>query len=285
MKKMILGSFARVSSLMPVSLKAAIVRLPVVSSLFRGVLNATVEDGLSVVTVTAGTLQGMRVALNMKTEKSRWLGTYEPELDAAVKKFVRLGMAVYDVGANIGYVSLWFAKAVGDNGKVFAFEPLPENAERVRKNIGLNGLSNVTVVQAAVIDARRDVTFYQHDSVGMGKAEGSAGRDDQQYKASFSVPGIDLDSYVFEDHHPLPDVIKIDIEGGEVMALPGMRRVLREAKPILMLELHGPESERVAWQELTQLGYSLRPMEDDGRVITSLQELGWKAYVIAIPGG
>jgi hypothetical protein len=69
-----------------------------------------------------------------------------------------------------------------------------------------------------------------------------------------------------------------------VLALPGMRRLLREARPILFLELHGPESEHVAWETLTTAGYQLHQMESGYPLIESPETLGWKAYVIAVPG-
>jgi len=77
------------------------------------------------VQVAAGGLQGLRLSLDMQTEKDYWLGTYEPELQAAVADLVKPGMQVYDVGANIGYVSLLLARRVGAAGHVYAFEALP----------------------------------------------------------------------------------------------------------------------------------------------------------------
>ena len=85
--------------------------------------------------VAAGDLKGYQVLLNLKTEKSRWLGTYEPELQAALRQFLRPGSTVYDVGANIGYISLLMAHNVGPDGKIFAFEALPVNVERIQQNM------------------------------------------------------------------------------------------------------------------------------------------------------
>lgn len=233
------------------------------------------------VEVTAGDLKGYKVLLNLKTEKSRWLGTYEPELQAALREFLRPGSIVYDVGANIGYITLMMAHNVGVDGRVYSIEALPANVERIQKNLALNNLNNVSIVQAAVIDSDGPVTFYVHDSVGMGKAAGSIGRREEQYKAEITVQGISLDSFVYEQNYPLPDAVKMDIEGGEVLALPGMIRLLRETHPTLFLELHGPESEKVAWDTLTSCGYTLRAMQDGYPRIESPEQLGWKAYVIA----
>ena len=282
-KKILFGGFTTISKILPTGVKQKMYSLPVVASIFRKALNSTVEDGLSTVEITAGSLKGTLIELNMKKEKSRWLGTYEPELEQALMKYVKEGMVAYDVGANIGYVTLWFSKFVGDTGKVVSFEPLPGNAQRIRKNIFLNKINNVQLIEAAVIDQEKSVTFYEHESVGMGKAEGSAGRTDQQYKNSFEVKGICLDDLVYKQNTPKPSIIKIDIEGGEVLALPGMLRIIREEKPILMLELHGPESERVTWELLTGNGYSLYAMDNDSVKLNSIDQLKWKAYVIALP--
>jgi hypothetical protein len=77
----------------------------------------------------------------------------------------------------------------------------------------------------------------------------------------------------------------MDIEGGEVLALPGMRRILIEHHPLLLLELHGPESEKVAWETLTAAGYSLHAMESGYPRIETPEKLGWKAYLIARRAG
>jgi len=215
-------------------------------------------------------------------EKSRWLGTYEPELAEAVREFLRPEMTVYDVGANIGYISLLLAHQVRPTGKVFAFEALPANLERIRRNVALNALeSRITLVSQAVADKSGELTFFVHESVGMGKVAGSAGRNDQ-YQAEIKVPAISLDEFVYVQGHPAPDAVKMDIEGGEVLALPGMKRLLAEHHPLLLLELHGPESEKVAWESLTAAGYTLREMSPGYPIIESAEKLGWKAYVIAL---
>jgi len=186
------------------------------------------------------------------------------------------------VGANIGYITLMMAHNVGSQGRVFAFEALPINVERIQKNIALNKLTTVTIVSAAVLDKTARVSFYVHDSVGMGKAAGSAGRREEHYKAEINVPGLSLDEYVYQQGNPAPAAVKMDIEGGEVLALPGMRRILQEHHPLLLLELHGPESEKVAWETLTAAGYTLRAMEAGYPAISSPESLGWKAYLIAV---
>jgi FkbM family methyltransferase len=220
----------------------------------------------------------------MQTEKDYWLGTYELDLQTCVAKLVRPGMQVFDVGANIGYISLILARQVGESGRVTAFEALPANQERLRSNLDLNEIgARVDLVPAAVIDAVRPVRFLIAGSGGMGKAEGSAGRQNIAYEETIEVQGISLDDYVYTQGHPSPDLVKMDIEGGEVLALPGMQRLLLEGRPVLLMELHGPESVAAAWHTLAGAGYRICRMTAGFPQVSEPSGLDWKAYLAAFP--
>jgi FkbM family methyltransferase len=268
---------------MPV--KRGLYRLRPLAGLLRGTLNRLAPHGYTPVVVAAGGLQGLRLSLDLQQEKDYWLGTYEPDLQAAVADLVGPGMLVYDVGANIGYISLLLARRVGDTGHVYAFEALPANLQRLRLNLELSGLSaRLTVVPAAVVEQKRPVSFLVGPSGGMGKAAGSAGRQDVVYSQALEVNGLSLDEFVYSDGHPPPQVVKMDIEGGEVLALPGMSRLLVEAPPVILLELHGPEAARLVWDKLLAAGYRLCRMSPGYPQILSLESLDWKAYLVAMPG-
>ena len=281
--KPILSLAAWTARILPGPVKRSLYRLGPLSRLLRGTLNRAAPAGLSQVQVAAGGLAGASLVLDLHAEKDYWLGTYEPELQEAIQREVHPGMVVYDVGANIGYVSLLLARAVRPHGRVFAFEALPANLERIHANLALNPQAAVSPLGMAVVDGEHPVEFFTHASGAMGKAAGSAGRQDESYGAAIQVPGISLDEFIYSQLNPLPQVVKIDIEGGEVLALPGMRRLLREGHPVVFLELHGPEAARAAWDELTAAGYRLSRM-DSGILIPTLEKLDWKAYVVAKPG-
>lgn len=271
--------FAR---LLPQPCKQAIYRIGPLARGIRGLLNRAAPHGITPVTIAAGDLVGYTLALDLQSEKDYWLGTYEPELQWALRTLVQPGMVAYDVGANIGYVSLLLARRVGPQGRVYAFEALPANLDRLRQNVAYNSLSErVVIVSGAVIDKRGTVRFLVHASGGMGKAEGSAGRP-EIYQASIAVDGFSLDEFVYEENHPAPHVVKIDIEGGEVLALPGMRRLLHMARPLILLELHGPEAAQQAWEVLSEAAYRLAFMRPGLPTILSPANLPWKAYVVAM---
>lgn len=282
----ILRAAAWLAKTLPGPVKQGLYRWPPLARLIRGSLNRAAPQGQVEVKVAAGGLAGYRLLLNLQTEKDYWLGTYEPELQAALKELAQAGWVAYDIGANIGYISLLLQARVAPGGKVFAFEALPDNLERLHRNLELNGLVDVVqVLPAAVVEQSHPVRFLVGPSGGMGKAEGSAGRQEYAYARTLEVAGLSLDEFVYTLGHPLPQLVKMDIEGGEVLALPGMRRILAEAHPIMLLELHGPEAAQAAWQELTAAGYHLCRMEAGFPVIETLADLDWKAYLVGLPPG
>jgi FkbM family methyltransferase len=282
-KKIITGSAAWAARILPASVKQALYKTPFLAKTIRRSLNAAAPEGITEITIAAGVIKGLRMALDLHKEKDYWLGTYEPDLQAAASQIIKQGMVVYDVGANIGYISLLSARLVGENGKVFSFEALPANIARLNQNVELNAMQRqIQIVHTAVVDKAGEVTFLTHASGAMGKALGSAGRD-AQYTQTIKIQGISLDDFVFIQGNPHPAVVKMDIEGGEGMALAGMPRLLKEIRPVLLIELHGEEAARQVWDCLSASGYSLHPMRDGSAEIHSLSELDWKAYIIARP--
>ena len=215
---------------LPASVKRTLYKIPFLARLIRSSLNEAVPAGIVEVPIAGGALEGMRMALDLHAEKDYWLGTYEPDLQAAARRCMKPNMVIYDVGANIGYISLMAARLVGNKGKVFSFEALPANIARLSQNVALNTLqAQIKVIHAAVVEKSGEVTFLTHASGAMGKAAGSAGRE-AQYTQSIKVEGLALDAFVYEQGNPAPAVIKMDIEGGEGLALSGMPRLLKRSQ-------------------------------------------------------
>ncbi|MDK2980909.1 MAG: hypothetical protein PWQ55_1256 [Chloroflexota bacterium] len=270
---------------LPAPVKKGLYKVPFLARFLRRSLNRAAPQGIHEVEISGGILEGLRMALDLQSEKDYWLGTYEVDLQAAARHFIQPGMTVYDVGANIGYISLMAARLNGPDGKVFSFEALPANLERLEQNRALNQLEGRIHIQpAAVVDQSKPVTFFMHHSGAMGKAQGSAGRE-EAYEQQIEVNGLALDDFIYQQGQPLPGLVKMDIEGGEGMALAGMARVLKEAPPIFLIELHGEQAARSVWEQLDANGYSLHRMQPGYARIAALDQLDWKAYVVALPPG
>ena len=283
-RNLILSFAGFLAQVLPQSSKRALYRNKPIANLIRKGLNRAAPEGLSEVTIAAGENVGIHMLLDLKKEKDYWLGTYEPELQAVISDLVKPGQIVYDIGANIGFITLLFTKRIGDQGHVYAFEALPANVSRLIHNIELNALEEwVTIIQAAVQDQSGQAEFLVAPSTGMGKVNGSAGRASVDYEESIQVEGISIDGFIEDTRNLLPDILKIDIEGGEVLALPGMVKLLHAHRPILLIELHGIEAAQVTWDHLKQENYRICRMEPEYPQVDKVQDLDWKSYLVAFP--
>ncbi|WP_163990844.1 FkbM family methyltransferase [Pyxidicoccus caerfyrddinensis] len=143
---------------------------------------------------------------------------------------VRPGMVAFDVGANIGYLSLYLRSRIGPDGQLHSFEPEPDNFAELDANLRRNGLDNCHAVQAAVGSQEGMLTF----------APGLNGHVPEDGAPGISVPVVTLDGFIAKHGVPRVDFVKIDVEGFELDVLTGMKDVLaRRDKPILYIEVHG----------------------------------------------
>ncbi|MEX2143649.1 MAG: FkbM family methyltransferase [Anaerolineales bacterium] len=267
---------------LPAPLKRGLYQLGPLSRSLRAALNRSAPAGLVETKVAAGGLAGATLLLDLHTEKDYWLGTYEMDLQQAIRDWAKPGMVAFDLGANAGYISLMLARQLGPKGMVMAFEPLPANQERLRANLNLNPNLVVNLVPKAVAEHSGAHIFQVHTSDDMGKLQGSAGRQ-ADYSGSIQVEAICLDDFVYKDKHSPPDLVKMDIEGGEVLALAGMKKMLNEKRPLLFIELHGPEAAREIWRLLQKANYSLHLLTKGYARIQDVDAFEWKSYVLGRP--
>ena len=225
------------------------------------VLLLRVGDAPAVRLIASGLGRGLRLRVLPETPKSYWLGTHEPQMQAALAANVREGMTVYDCGANVGYFSVILARLVGPEGRVYAFEPSPASFESLRVAADLNGFTNLMPVPAGVWEERTTLRFRRGDAGAslvsdhvegvFGEAAEQAGERSDSY---VEIETVSLDDFVYAEGHPPPDFIKLDVEGAEGRALAGARRILSEMRPGLLLEIHG-EPGREVWSLLREFGY------------------------------
>lgn len=197
--------------------------------------------------VQAGPLGGAELLLPSATEGS-WKemveGTFDAFLYAALgrEREVR-GAVCWDVGAHFGYHSLALAALGAD---VLAFEPNRYNAERLQANLGRNPTiaKRVRYLGVAISDEDGEMTFVESgdlkgSSSGSHLANATPPLEGKHYRtfAHRTVPTARIDTLIAKGEKP-PDVLKIDIEGAESLALKGGRKLLSEKKPLLLLEVH-----------------------------------------------
>ena len=181
-----------------------------------------------------------------------WLGMYESEKVRLLAGLLREGDVAYDIGAHAGYYTLVAARLVGRTGSVVAFEPNPENIRALRRHLVLNRVQNVEVVEAAVSDRTGTARFDDSDR--------SNSRGRLSYGGSLEVSCVALDALIGGNGLPAPAVIKMDIEGGECLAIDGARELLVSARPMILLATHGPAIRARAKSLLRDIGYDMAPL-------------------------
>lgn len=158
---------------------------------------------------------------------------YERATTELFKKLLQPGMIFVDVGANIGYFSLLAAKLVGPEGKVYAFEPEPGNHDLLRKNIELNSYSNIQAIQKAVSDkSESTLLFLSALDTGSHSLYSEAARGLQE---SVEITTTTIDEFLESEGWPSIDLMKIDVEGAELVVLAGMENLVKRSPNIKLV--------------------------------------------------
>lgn len=208
-------------------------------------------------------------------------GRAEPEVQEALAELIEPGQTVYDVGANIGFFTILCSRLVGPHGKVYAFEPIPDNLATLRRNIALNKLTNVVVVEQALSASTGTAemfvslwsAFHSLNVDGASKRE-NHGPDGGQ----ITVETITLDEFVLQEDVSPPDLIKLDVEGAELLVVEGMRETLRTVQPLLLCEVHDTKHEYGEF--IDSIGYSVRVIDGEEPL---LADAGRNPHTIAWP--
>jgi len=191
------------------------------------------------------------------------MGVYENKEIALFRSTVKPGMTVLDIGANIGEYTIIASSLVGDSGKVVSFEPEPENYKLLSKNIKHNKRNNVQAFQYGLADKEsKGVLYLSSDNKGkhsMAKLDG----ENNSIQVSIKTADQVLSNLKIEK----VDIIKIDIEGAEALALKGMTNVLEKSSPCILFCEFYPEA-------LRNMGSS--PLE----LLSNLSSLGFLIFEI-----
>ncbi len=215
------------------------------------------------------------------------LQSWEPETTRLFQRLLRPGMTVVDAGAEIGYYTLLAAMGVGPAGHVYAFEPDPDSLPLLRRNVQMSGYhGSVTVVPLALSDGQGQVELF----LGKGKGVTSMYRTRDagegataSQEATARVETTSLDAYFAELGWPRVDLIKMDIEGAETLALMGMRELARRNPHLKLIIEFCPQHIRDAggtpsgfFATLEEVGFTqVRLVSDRLNPVQVSQDLPW----------
>lgn len=208
----------------------------------------------AVVPILTGPLKGTRWVAGSFLARC-WLGTYEIEKQREVLQYLHAGQIAYDIGAHSGFFTLLFSSLVGPEGRVLAFEPVPQNVEKIFRHLHLNGVENVSVFPVAL----SSVTGFSGFQAGLFD---SGGRLTHETKP-LVVPLSTIDAIVASGM-PSPDFVKVDVEGSELEVLQGSESVLAGKRAVWSIALHGDDMLAACPQFLEDHGYRVSWLSREG---------------------
>jgi len=194
-----------------------------------------------------------------------------------VTGFLKPGMTFFDIGANLGQYTLLAAKQVGINGQVHSFEPSSRMFSELKFNVELNGLSNVCNLNNVAVSDKEGISKLSKYEAG-GEVYGSLGNQNwaESCKSIIGheeVKTITLNGYIKERNIIHVDLIKIDIEGAELLALRGANQLLNcPDAPTIVLEMADITTDGFGykaleiWDYLGSFGYRMYCFNNKGNI-------------------
>lgn len=193
-------------------------------------------------------------------------GLVEPdETKLVIKIFDYLvkkeNVTIFDIGANTGYYGLLAANFFKEKGKVFSFEPVKEYADCIKESIKINALGNtMEVLNIALSNVNGEREIYVSGTCSSLEKDFNKG---ELSKEKVILKRLDDISMI-----PMPDFIKIDVEGHELMALEGSKETIKKSKPLIFMEV----IERLASHNFVNKNYLT--------TMNLLLGLGYNVYIL-----
>lgn len=192
-------------------------------------------------------------------------GVWDPALTRLLETNLLPSDQFVDVGAHVGYFTLLASRRVGPTGTVLSIEPNAFAAEQLERNVERSGLRNVLVEHTACGESQKVVTLYLHDESNSSMASLYSAKSLRG--GSVEVPCTTVDHLCKVRKLSRVKLVKIDVEGAELFVLRGMAKVMRDMRPVIVLELHRELLEAVGTPMyvveafLREFDYVLEPME------------------------
>lgn len=184
---------------------------------------------------------------------ARRYGLFEPLTTKTIQSIVKPGMIVIELGAAYGDFTLQFSKLVGPKGRVIAFEPLPRYFSILKKNIEINKVNNVTLLNKAVSDNTVSKCFFdadaKHPYASLKQISGfnyaltravCLTKNKKKQHAKIEIECVPLSEFIQENDIQM-DVLFMDIEGCEIKVFKDMQKLLlseHRKRPIIFFESH-----------------------------------------------
>jgi FkbM family methyltransferase len=271
-------------------------RDPIQRKLWIGRFSLPLRNAMLLNRPLAISLEGVSVQLvpHGQTAASFWTGRrFERHEDAFILSVLEPGMVFFDVGANAGLFAIGVAKKIGGS-RVFAFEPCSSTCDLLRQNLKLNHLVDVNVEQEALGDfvGVEALQIHARGKDGLHTL-GKAPHPESLAVGQENVRVTTTDEFMKDHKVPRVDVLKVDVQGAELMVLRGARRLLeRPDAPVILYECFGFLTRRFGYHPveiiwlLESCGYALFVLNyKTGEINELASDYQYDSVVIAVKPG
>ncbi len=216
---------------------------------------------------------------------------YEKKEIHFARNLLSSGDIFIDIGAHIGIHSLYASKEVGEEGRVYSFEPTPETFGRLNENVSLNRISNIYPVNKALGDKNDNVEFFISGN-GYDAWNGLTNSPGKGLNEVIRTDVITIDDFLQNENIDQKNIrlIKIDVEGFELAVLKGAEFLLRTYSPFLMIEFSDENAQnagftcKMVYDYMKSLDYEWYSIENNMLVPHDLQESYFYDNLIAVKG-
>lgn len=211
------------------------------------------------------------------------LGVYEPYETRIFRSMLTPGMTVLDVGANIGFHTVIAAARVGATGAVIALEPEPESHAFLARNVRDNDFKNVTLCAVAAANTNGTLMLHVSDANKGKHSLVTDSKHSREFSKTVPVPVRRIDDLLTEIGGSPVDVVKMDIEGAEPLALEGMPVLLASPSLILFIEFSPVAIRRAGYDPSDMLetlavnGFTLHEIHEETEQLVPVEISGFAA--------
>lgn len=247
------------ANLIPYSFRRWVRHTPGLKQLQRYLMRQFLDGTRFVHSIKGGPADGLNYPVVLPQDKQIWLGNYEQTFCEALAAQVIPGMVCYDIGGYRGF----FSGVLGRQGagSIAVFEPFPANQLQIQAMIQLNPNLPITLYPYALAEKSGSTSFAVMPEGSMGKLEESKFESGDKPTGSITVQVETLDGLIRERELPPANLIKIDVEGAELLVLQGAESLIETHHPVLFIEAHSRELARGCSDFLLARGYQIKVME------------------------
>lgn len=247
------------ANLIPYRYRGYIRRIPGLNQFQRHLVVKCLEGASFKHRIKGGPANGLVYPVLLPQDKQIWLGNYEQYFSELLASAVNPGDICFDIGGYRGFFSGVMAQQRA--GQVHVFEPLPSNVEQIRQMAALNPHLPIFIHQMALADVEGETEFAVMPEASMGKLHQSNFDKSNLPERKISVKLRTIDAMLEQGIVAAPKLIKIDVEGAEVLVLKGARGLIAKHRPTFFIEAHSHSLARQCVDILKPHDYSFRVLE------------------------